>query len=90
MTINQASIRKILAREWLYLLTGAVVGLAVVPGVLGLFDDEGVAAMYGAFYGAFSDRYNRGLALLYTFSPYLLFQLARSIRWALKANRESG
>ncbi len=89
MSINQASIRRILAREWLYFLAGAVVGLAVVPGALGLFDGEGVAAMYGAFYEALFDRHERGVALLFTFSPYLVFQLARSIRWALKANRES-
>ena len=88
MTITRPSIRKILAREWLYLLAGIAVGLTVVPGIMGLFDRDGVAAMYGTFYGAFSDRYNRGLALLYTFSPYLLFQLARSIRWAVKASRK--
>lgn len=90
MTINQASIRKIVAREWLYLLAGAVVGIAVVPGALGLFDGEGVAAMYGAFYEALFDRYERGAALLYAFAPYLVFQLVRSIRWAVKAIRESG
>ena len=90
MTINQALIRKILAREWLYLLAGFAVGLVVVPGAIGLFLDQGVAGTYGAFYGALFDGYDRGMALLVTFSPYLFFQLARSIRWAVKATRQSG
>lgn len=77
--------KKTLAREWLYLLSGLIVGLVLTPHLLMavLNPQKGATAFYKAL---FDDR-EWWIAWLLALAPYLLFQLVRSIVWAAKEVR---
>jgi hypothetical protein len=77
-------IKKIVAREWLYLLGFVVASLVVLPLPLMLIlgPQKGTSGFYKAlFEGVW-------IAWLIVITPYLIFQLVRSVLWALRALRE--
>lgn len=75
---------RIVAREWLYFLAGMSVGLLFVPLAVFLIsgERESVPTFYSGFFEALLGF--RGVAWLVTLSPYLLFQLMRSVIWAIR------
>ncbi len=93
--------KKCLAKEWLTLviclLVGFLVPLLLVLAV-SIYDTGGGLAAIGRGYGEFlSDLFaaqgtrsvgpGRLLARVFVLGPYLIYQLARSILWAVKALR---
>ena len=77
-------IKKIVAREWLYFLGFVVAGFVVLPlpVVLIVSPQERVSEFYKAlFEGVW-------IIWLIVIAPYLVFQLVRSVLWALRASRE--
>ena len=76
--------KKALAREWLYLLVGLLIGMVASLG-MGLSAFNRSTNPFVLFDILF-DPDERGFLFTWVFvmSPYLLFQLVRSIRWALK------
>ena len=79
-------IKKIVAREWLYFLGFVVAGLVVLPlpVMLILNPQEGVSAFYKALF----EESQWQIAWLIVIAPYLVFQLVRSVLWALRVSRE--
>jgi hypothetical protein len=76
--------KKIIAREWLYLLGFVVASLVVLPLPLMLIlsPKEEASGFYKAlFEGVW-------ITWLIVITPYLMFQLVRSVLWALRALRE--
>lgn len=78
-------IRKVVAREWLYLLGFVVAGLVVVPFPAMLILNPRLGA--SGFYKALFDGREWWVAWLIVTAPYLVFQLVRSVLWALRASR---
>ena len=79
-------IRKIVAREWLYLLGFVVASLVVVPFPVMLLLNPRLGAT--GFYKALFDSGEWLVAWLIILVPYLAFQLVRSVLWALRTSRE--
>ena len=79
-------IKKIVAREWLYFLGFVVAGLVVLPlpVMLILEPQHGVSVFYKALFEGGKE----WIAWLIVIAPYLIFQLVRSVLWALRASRE--
>jgi len=79
-------IKNIVAREWLYFLGFVVAGLVVLPlpVMLILNPQQGVSA----FYKALIEEREWQIAWLIVIAPYLVFQLVRSVLWALRVSRE--
>ena len=81
MTIN----RRWIAREWLYLLAGFVWAYVLFPIVVPPLARL-VLRIFPRLYGpAFL-----GLGPLIAFGPYVIFQLVRITRWAIRTLREGG
>jgi hypothetical protein len=80
--VQRDSLQKKIALEWLYLLAAIAIGLTVLPATVMLLG-RGHALRFGLFYQAIANGtdYARWVAL----TPYILFQLVRSIRSALRA-----
>ena len=76
--------KKIVAQEWLYLLGFVVASLVVLPLPLMLIlsPQEGASGFYKALFEG------EWIAWLIVITPYLMFQLVRSVLWALRALRE--
>jgi hypothetical protein len=90
--------KKRAAKEWLYFLACALIGLLVLPillFILALFVSPArhgtLAELFGILYsGLFSsNRNDKLISWLFVVGPYLLCQLIRSVIWALKAVRSS-
>ena len=79
-------IKKIVAREWLYFLGFVVASLVVLPlpVMLILNPQQGASGFYMALFEGREWR----IAWLIVIAPYLVFQLVRSVLWALRALRE--
>ncbi|MBI4483116.1 MAG: hypothetical protein HY652_09520 [Acidobacteria bacterium] len=70
-----------LAREWLYLMGGVVVGALVLPlGLRAFFP----AFEMGKFYDGLLGSHDAGLAWVFALTPYFICQLVRSVIWATK------
>jgi len=76
--------KKTVAREWLYFLGFIIAALVVLPMPLMLIlsPREGASGFYKALFEGY------WIAWLIVIAPYLLFQLARSVLWALSELRE--
>jgi len=76
--------KKTIAREWLYLLGFIIAAFVVLPlpFMLIFSPREGASGFYEALFEG------NWIAWLIITAPYLLFQLARSVRWALSELRE--
>jgi hypothetical protein len=79
-------IMKTIAREWLYLLGFVAAGLIVLPLPVVLIFTPGHEV--SEFYKALFDRREWWIAWLIVGAPYIIFQLVRSVRWAMRASRE--
>jgi hypothetical protein len=76
-------LKRILAREWLYFVSAIIIGFVLIPFLLSaLFGPPGL----GGFYEELVSDHSWGL-WLFGLAPYLLFQLVRSIMWAIKTVR---
>jgi hypothetical protein len=79
-----------LAREWLYLVGLISFGGIILPASL-ILTFEGVATFWNAFRSFYAALFAEGLEFWFAWSvllaPYLVVQLARSLRWALKTTR---
>lgn len=80
--------KRVIAREWLYLILGFLVGLGPVPLFLYLFlspDSYTLSKFYlDLFEALFSGRGSEVVVvILVMLAPYLLFQFGRSEKWAL-------
>ena len=88
----EASVKKIISREWLYLLSFAFLGFIVIPALflpLMLVAGENFDTFrkwWEDFYGELGEG-NMG-AYLFGLGPYIIFQFIRSIKWAIKTSRE--
>jgi uncharacterized membrane protein len=83
-------IQRIVAREWLFLLAGFLLGMIVVPVAVGVFHGwaaDAYAEFYGKFFRALFDDDEWWVAVLFALVPYFVFQLGRSIRWAIATVR---
>ena len=79
--------RRTLAREWLYLLAGIIVGALRLIG-WALFGSVSIEDAYARFLAAL----HRDIwpsTIPYVMTPYLLFQLFRSVWWAVRVLRSS-
>jgi len=80
-----------LAREWLYLVSGAIIGLLLLPVFLFLacnlvgMETDTLGKFLSGFFESLT-HHNRDSALTWIIAtgPYLLFQLIRSVIWAWK------
>ena len=85
----QASTKKLIAREWLTFVAAIVVGLTVGPIiVMAAIQKEVQLSKLGGFYEALFSRREWHLAWLVAPSPYLIYQIVRSLRWAVRTTRE--
>lgn len=81
-----ASTKKRIAREWLYLLGFLAFSIVVfIPIFIVLRGTYDLAGTYGYHWEKIFKL--DGVAWLVTLSPYLLFQLTRSIVWAVRTAR---
>lgn len=88
--------RVVIAREWLYLVGGVILGVLLVPTLLfllaSLFSDRPIPAaeFYGDVYRA-AIRGDRDTIAFWAWmlAPYAVFQLGRSVRWAWNVIRNS-
>lgn len=88
----QSSTQKLIAREWLTFVVALVVGLTVAPVIVIIvmiaIQENVQLPKLGGFYEALFSRREWHIAWLVALSPYLIFQLVRSIRWAIRTTRE--
>jgi hypothetical protein len=85
----QSSTKKQIAREWLTFVVAIVAGLTVAPIVVIAANMKEVPlSKLGGFYEALFSRREWYIAWLVALSPYLIFQLVRSLRWAVRTTRE--
>ena len=83
--------RKIIAREWLYLLSFCLFGFIVFPAIFTLFliiagiNNLGFWTEYKSFFEAIGD--GEFPPYLFASGPYLVFQFIRSVKWAIKMQR---
>jgi hypothetical protein len=75
------------AKEWLYFLGCFFFGFTV-PSLPFLFFGEEIKGT-SSFYSALFVGKEKLIAWVFVLTPYLLFQLVRSVIWAVKAARES-
>jgi len=80
MTIN----RQWIAREWLYLLAGFLWAY-LSPILIRLL----VRLVFWIFPTLFPPAFSLGLGPLIRFGPYVIFQLVRMTRWAIRTLRET-
>lgn len=80
--LGQPTLHKRIALEWLYLLVALGIGLIVLPATVMLLG-RGHALRFGLFYEAVIEGtdFARWVAL----APYVVFQLVRLTRWAVRA-----
>lgn len=76
--------RKILAKEWLTLIVGLILGSIVMPAIFGIFDGDGIFSLYAEFYQLLFDKDDWWFAILLSLIPYFIFQFCRSIYFAYK------
>ena len=85
--------KMIIAREWLYLLGGLLFGLIAAPvftALLGVITAQGtefttnLMQLYKYLF-----RFEQTTGWIFVMTPYLLFQLVRSILWATKASKRA-
>jgi hypothetical protein len=82
--------KKRIAKEWLYFLCGMLVGFLVLPLILSFPFGYTMGDFYMEIFGLFLRNHitlPSICAWLVAVSPYLLFQLVRSIIWAYKTSR---
>ena len=89
--------KRVIAREWLYLVLGFFVGLVIMPPLLYMFlspDSYTATHTLGKAYLELFETLLGGdgfgsvlLAILIVLVPYLLYQFGRSIIWALRVVR---
>lgn len=96
------TVKTMVAREWLYLLAFLFGGLLAAPSaitfIFSIFRTASPGETFGGhldyFYSALfsSEEGIKKTILLWVIvmAPYLIFQLYRSIRWALRVTREEG
>lgn len=96
--VTGKSIKKILAREWLTLIVGFLVGFFVLPIFIYTFISpadytshhsliEGYKELIGMLFGKEGNT-EVLIAMTIILSPYLLYQFVRSVLWAIKSIRE--
>ena len=90
--MTRTSLKKILAREWLTLIVGLLVGFLVVPSFLYTFGpDVSLIDFYievlGSLFGYEGSR-SMLITMAVLLAPYFVYQFARSVLWAIKAVRE--
>jgi len=86
---RRAVIKKTIAREWLYLLGFVAAGLIVLPlSVMLILNPGKEVKEVSGFYKALFDEREWWIAWLIVGAPYLVFQLVRSVRWAMRVSRE--
>ena len=89
--------KKAFAREWLFLLGGLVFGLFIQMPVLIMlaYSQQPKSPAVVLWFDMISELFGgRGLAnalelWLVTMAAYLLFQLLRSVKWAIKTTKTS-
>lgn len=77
--------KRVAAKEWLYLLTCLFIGLFIIPLILLVINDK--IGNIGEFYKELIKTKWKDIpfvAWLTFVGPYLVFQLVRSILWAIK------
>jgi hypothetical protein len=83
--------KKILAREWSYLLYFCLFGFIVFPAILSLLATIGNPdkVSFGNMLKDFHKALGNGEigAYLLAFVPYIVFQFIRSLKWAIKEIR---
>jgi len=83
---GSGTMKKIIAREWLYFLGCVLFGITVFPAASLLLTGNKIRRM-GRFYELLIG-FNDTVPWLFALSPYLLFQLVRSIIWAMKTAKQ--
>jgi ABC-type spermidine/putrescine transport system permease subunit I len=87
--ISGRSVKKRLAKEWLTLIAGLMVGFLVVPTFFYIFISPADYTSSHSLIDAYKEVIKeRGEAIVIGFGPYLLYQFARSVFWAIKALKE--
>ena len=81
--------KKVVAREWLYFLFWFLLGLAILPGALATVfapPDEVFKNLFGyrGFYPGLLEGRGCWFRWLIVLTPYILFQVVRSMIWAIK------
>ena len=82
------TIKKIIAREWLYLIGFVVLGFIILPLLLKIILDP--QEHISEFFIDFFDRLSRKewIVWLVAIGPYIVFQFIRSIAWAIRVIRK--
>lgn len=76
--------KKVVAREWLLFLASFAFGILILPALLNLIFRHNLDNI-GLFYGAIFDYNKEAVPLwLIVFCPYILLQIVRSVKWAIK------
>ncbi len=77
--------KRVIAREWVTFVVLLVVRLTIAPLVVITITNEGVKlAMLPSFYEALFSRREWAIAWLVALAPYIIYQLGRSLVWAVK------
>ena len=81
----QQTTKRVIAREWLTFVVLLAVGLTIAPLVVITIAEKKVKlAMLPAFYEALFSRDDWVRAWLVALAPYIIYQLGRSLVWAVK------
>jgi len=81
-------VKKVVAREWLYLLVGLFVGTTLFL-FLSFVTGESFTDSFVFIFGTLLDPTEPDwfVAFGFVMGPYFVFQLVRSIRWAIRTTR---
>ena len=79
--------KKTIAKEWIYLLICLFVGFFVIPLILLMINDDigNIGQLYRELLNPKKD--DLFIVCAIVFGPYFVFQLIRSIVWAIKQLR---